>query len=111
LGCTGIDKKLDVGELKQWLGYALAVSIHSGIPLDKLWSDSPAEESLLPPPCLGRHGMSIKRFKRLRSVLTFCKEDAATLEEDPWAFVRPLVDQYNQSRTAKISAVELGRGP
>jgi len=102
LGSTLIDAKLTVGELKQWWGYALAASIHTGTSLDGLWSPLPKPESILPPPSFGQHGMSLNRFKKIRSVLTFGPADAATLEKDPWAFVRPLVDMFNECRADKV---------
>ncbi|KAL1528519.1 hypothetical protein AB1Y20_009862 [Prymnesium parvum] len=47
---------------------------------------------------MGRHGMPLNRFKKLRSVLSFGPSDEPSLQEDPWAFVRPLVDTFNQHR-------------
>lgn len=103
LGSNAIDRKLTVPELKQWWGYALAASLHTGITLEKLWSDTPIPESIMPPPMFGQHGMVWKRFKRIRGVMSFGASDPATLEQDPWAFVRPLVDKFNEARAAKFN--------
>ncbi|KAL3914376.1 MAG: hypothetical protein SGPRY_007648, partial [Prymnesium sp.] len=96
--------KLTKGELLQWWGYyALALATHTGIPIDEMWSDTPSPESILPPPMMGRHGMCINRFRTIRSVLAFGPSDKATLQADSWAFVRPLVDGFNQNRKENVT--------
>lgn len=94
--------KLSVGELKQWWGYALALSINPGVPIERAWSITPQPGSVLPPMSMGRHGMSIKRWKKVRSVLTFGPTDELALTHDNWAFVRPLVDSFNRAREQKV---------
>lgn len=90
-GHDKLNAKLDKGELIRFWGYCLAVSVHTGTPLEKMWSEVLSPESVLPPPNLGRHGMCHNRFKKIRSVLSFGPSDEATLRQDPWAFVRCLV--------------------
>lgn len=103
LGTSKHNKKLTLGELKKWWGYALALTIHDGIPLNKMWSDTPTPKSLLPPPRMGRHGMSLKRFKKIRAVLTFGPEDKTSLRADNWAFIRWLIDKFNSHRLVVLS--------
>mmetsp|Transcript_44488 Transcript_44488/g.102007 ORF Transcript_44488/g.102007 Transcript_44488/m.102007 type:complete len:134 (-) Transcript_44488:65-466(-) len=68
-----------------------------------MWSDVPLPESILPPPAIGRHGMSLNRFKKIRATLSFGPSDETTLRADPWAFVRKLVDAFNSHRATAIS--------
>lgn len=104
-GVTPVDAKLDKGELLRWWGYVLSITIHKGVTLDKMWGTTPSAEDILPPPRMGRHGMSLKRFKKIMSVIAFGPSDVATLRDKPWAFVSPLVDGYN---VHMISAVVAG---
>ena len=90
--------QITVGELKRWWGYALAISIHKGVPMEKMWSDTPLPESILPPPRMGRHGMTKERFKKIRSVLAFGPHDEASLRADNWAFIRTLINMFNECR-------------
>ena len=103
---SGLDKtnaKLTKGTLLRFWGYALALSIHTGLSLEAMWSDRQNDESILPPPCMGRHGMTYAQFKRIRDVLSFGPGDEASLRADNWAFVRGLVDLYNKSREEQVT--------
>ena len=102
-GHDALNAKLTKGELLQFWGYGLALSLHTGIAIDKMWSTEPLPDSILPPPSMGRHGMTLSRFKKIRSVLAFGPSDEASLRRDAWAFVRPLVDAYNDCREHGIS--------
>lgn len=97
-GHNKLNQKLEKGELLQFWGYCLALSLHTGLSIECMWSDTPVPDSILPPPRLGLHGTSFAGFKKIRSVLSFGPRDEQSLRVDPWAFVRPLVDQYNAHR-------------
>mmetsp|Transcript_36254 Transcript_36254/g.88209 ORF Transcript_36254/g.88209 Transcript_36254/m.88209 type:complete len:359 (+) Transcript_36254:480-1556(+) len=103
LGSDAINAKLTVGELKRWWGYALALSLNPGVPLERAWSLTPSPCSILPPMNMGRHGMSMNRWKKIRAVISFGPSDELALRADNWAFVRPLVDSFNQCRVEKFS--------
>lgn len=102
-GHDALNAKINKGELLRFWGYVLALAVHKGLPLEKMWSDAPNSNSILPSPAMGRHGMSFNRFKRIRSALAFGPSDEATLRADPWAFVRKLVDDFNTHRATAIS--------
>ena len=95
-GLTKLDKNLTKGELYRWWGYSLSLSLHTGIAIEKMWSDMPDLEQILPPPKMGRHGMTLNRYKKIRSVLAFGPSDLASLTRDPWAFCRPMADAFNE---------------
>jgi len=59
--------KLTVGELKRWWGYALALSINPGTPIERAWALTCEPGSVLPP--MNMHGEA--------------RHDHKTLEEDP----------------------------
>ena len=58
----GVNGKVTKGELKQWWGYALALSLNPGKPVEQMWSLKPAEDDILPPPAMGRFGMTLKQW-------------------------------------------------
>ena len=103
-GHDALNAKLEKGELLQFWGYCLHLSLNTGIPIDQMWSTTPQPDSMLPPPAIGQHGMTLNRFKKIRSVLSFGPSDEATLRGDHWAFVRGLVDAYNKNRADNITA-------
>lgn len=102
LGTDKINAKLTRGELKRWWGYSLALSIHTGIPLEKMWSDTPMPNSILPPPRMGRHGMPYARWKKIRANLTFGPSDEESLRADNWSFIRGMIDMYNTHRSVAV---------
>ena len=87
--------KLTEGEFLRFLGYMLSMSIHSGTPLEKMWSKTQAPDSTAPPPHMGRFGMGQNRFFKLRSVLRHGPSDDASFDANEWCFVEPLVDAFN----------------
>lgn len=103
LGNSRENAKLTVGELKRWWGISLGLSLHPGVPIEKAWAVTPTPDSFLPPMNMGRHGMTINRWKRIRSVLSFGPCDEDSLRGDAWAFVRPLVDNFNKCRAEKVN--------
>lgn len=94
-GVTADTKPLTKGELLQFYGYCIALSVHTGTTLDKMWSLTGEPDSIVPPPAMGRHGISLHRFKKIRSVISFGPSDETSLRSDPWAFIRPVVDDFN----------------
>jgi hypothetical protein len=60
--------------------------LHTGIAIEKMWSNMPDLEQILPPPKMGRRGMTLNRYKKIRRVLVFGPSDLASLTRDPWAF-------------------------
>ena len=102
-GHDKINAKLDKGELLQWWGYALALSLHSGMPIDKMWSNQPMPGNILPPPRLGDHGMTMARWKKIRAVLCFGPSDASSFTSDRWCFVRLLVEAFNNHMANQVA--------
>lgn len=94
---------LTIGEIKQWWGYALALSLNPGVPIERAWAQTPMPNCVMPPMNMGMHGMTSKRWKKIRSVLSFGPADELTLRDDRWAFVRPLVNLFNQCRADKVT--------
>ena len=58
----------------------ISLSVHSGIALDKMWSREALPDSSVPPPAMGRWGISLKRFQKLRQVLSFGPEDEESFD-------------------------------
>ena len=81
----------------------ISLSVHSGIALDKMWSREALPDSSVPPPAMGRWGISLKRFQKLRQVLSFGPEDEESFDADEWCFVRPLLDAFNARMVETIS--------
>ena len=77
-------------------GYALSLSLNTGTPTEKMWSYEPMAESVLPPPRMGRHGMSKNRWKAIRSALAFGPSDDASFDQDEWCFIDPMVTAFNE---------------
>ena len=103
-GHDALNAKLTKGELLQWWGYTIALSLNSGTPVEKMWSQTAAPESLLPAPNMGQHGMVINRWEKIKRVLSFGPEDPAAMAADPWCFVRPLINAFNEHVPKAITA-------
>ena len=52
-----------------------------------MWSDQLISESVLPPPRMGRHGMSKNRWKVICSALAFGPSDSGAFDRDEWCFI------------------------
>ena len=95
--------KLTKGEWLRWWGMSLAISLNTGVPVEKMWPDTPIPESVLPPPRMGRHGMSKNRWQAIKAALAFGPSDTASFEADEWCFVQPLVDAFNEQMAEAIN--------
>ena len=126
LGHDKITAKLTKGELLRWFGYVFTLAVHTGLSVEKMWKTAVDDEDYaLPPPALGRHGMTFqryaaclhatcidmctnvrycshalcfctaRRFKKIKSVLSFGASDDSSFERDPWGFIRPMLDAFN----------------
>ena len=95
-GADATNAKLDEsgGEAKRFFGYMISLSVHTGIPLDKMWQIEPPEDSTAAAPAMGRFGLTKNRFNKLRSAARFGPSDPAALAANDWCFVEPLVDAY-----------------
>ena len=102
-GRTNLDKKTDKGEILRWWGYALALSLHPGQSLDRIWAVDDDPDEIMPPPRMGRFGMTKNRWRKLRSKMAFGPSDEGALAADEWAFVRPLVDAFNKHMADVLS--------
>ena len=94
-GHDHLNRKTDKGELLQWWGYALALTLNPGTPIDKMWSSKINADQILPPADMGRYGMTLNRWKKLRAKMAFGPSDDASFDADNWCFVRTLVDKFN----------------
>ncbi|KAL1519186.1 hypothetical protein AB1Y20_003446 [Prymnesium parvum] len=97
-----ISAKLTEGELLRFFGYMLSLSIHKGVPLDKMWSKTSIPNSTAPPPMMGRHGMSQNRFFKIRSVFTCGPTDDASFADNEWCFVENILNSFNSSMQDKV---------
>ena len=95
--------KLTKGEWLRWWGVSLSISLNTGVPVEKMWSDTPIPESVLPPPRMGRHGMSKNRWQAIKAALAFGPSDTASFEADEWCFIQPLVDAFNEHMAEAIN--------
>lgn len=94
-GNTVDDAKTTRGELLRWWGYALALSLNSGVPIERMWAHETYPDDILPPPNMGRFGMTKNRWMRLRARMACGPSDEASLEADPWSFVRAFTNSFN----------------
>lgn len=97
-----VNAKLSEGELLRFMGYMLSLSIHSGIPLGKMWSRTPLPDSTATPPHMGRFGMSHNRFMKIKSVLRTGPSDDASFQANDWCFCEPLLDAFNEHMQNQI---------
>jgi hypothetical protein len=95
--------KIDKGEWLRWWGYTLAISLNTGTPVEKMWSETPLPESVLPPPRMGRHGMGKNRWQAIKTALAFGPSDDASFDADDWCFIQPMVDAFNEHMAEVIN--------
>ena len=103
-GRDEINKKLTKGEFLRFMGYCISLSIHSGIPLHKMWSKTPLPDSTAPPPAMGRFGISQNRFDKVRSVFRCGPSDDASFDANDWCFCEGLVDAFNDHNQHAVIA-------
>lgn len=96
----GVNAKTTKGELKQWWGYALALSLNPGKPVEQMWSLTPGVDDILPPPAMGRFGMTLDRWMKLRSAMRFGPDDTPDFESNLWCFVEKMVTDFNEHMAA-----------
>jgi hypothetical protein len=85
-----------VPELLMFYGYLIIVTVYDTGPFEQLWNVTGPEFDCMPPPNIGRHGLSLNRFKFLMSHWRCGPEPATTPGADKWARVRGLVDGFNK---------------
>lgn len=93
-------RKTSLGEGIRFLGYMYAIALNPGTPVRAMWQEKerPGEEkSILPPPALGRFGMSKDRFERLEQLagLMFSVSESELDESDPWRYCSLALAQHN----------------
>lgn len=96
--------KLTEGEVLRFLGYMLSISIHSGVPVEKMWAKTPLPTSSAPPPMMGRFGMTENRFSKIRAVFRCGPSDAASFAANDWCFVENILDGFNQRMSEQFTA-------
>ncbi|KAL3914301.1 MAG: hypothetical protein SGPRY_007672, partial [Prymnesium sp.] len=71
--------------------------MNPGVPVERAWAVTPTPESILPPAVnnMGRHGMTLRRFKKIRSVLSFGPRNEAALRVDTWGFTAEFREDVN----------------
>lgn len=97
-----IHLKISEGEALRFFGYMLSLSIHTGIPLERMWSKTPLPGSTGHAPMMGRFGMTQNRFNKLRSIIRFGPTDDAAFEQNEWCHVEGLVDEFNEHMEATV---------
>ena len=90
-----INKKLTKGELLRFMGYMLILTLQNYLPVEKMWSKETPPGTTAPPPAMGRFGMGISRFIKLKAVLRFGPEDTDAFQDNEWCFVEGLVTAFN----------------
>ena len=95
--------KLTEGEVLRFFGYMLSLSLHTGMPLDKMWSKTQDPKSTAPPPMMGRFGMSKNRFDKLRAIFSYGPSDDAAFAENDWCFCEPMVDAFNEHMHKQVN--------
>ena len=92
-------KKTTVGEGIQFISYVLAIANNPAWPVRRMWQDklSPGEKKVVPPPAIGRFGMTQNRFFHLFSLIDHqhSKSEQELDASDPWRFCNLPVDCHN----------------
>ena len=96
-------KKLTGGELKRFFGYMLSLTVHDTQSIEKMWSQNLDPHSSAAPSNMGRFGLSLNRFKKLRATITFGPEDELSFARDEWCFVRRLLTSFNQTMASAFT--------
>ena len=102
-----VHAKLTEGELLRFMGYMLSLSIHTGIPVEKMWSMKPPAGSTAAAPMMGRFGMTQNRFNKIRSVLRIGPDDDASFDLNEWCHVEGLMEDFNEHMQTAVNAVWL----
>lgn len=93
-------RKTTIGEGIRYLGYMFAMAANPGTPVKNMWQETekPAEKRILPPPALGRFGMSENRFERLSHLVSkmFSVGEGELDDTDPWRYCHLPIDMHNQ---------------
>ena len=65
--------------------------------MEEMWGNVEKPDALLPPPNIGRHGLSKNRFDTIKRKTAFYFPSRSELDErDPWRFCRPIEDDFNR---------------
>lgn len=93
-------RKTTVGEGIQFICYRLCIANNPGRPVRAMWQDKihPGEKSTMPPPAIGRFGMSENRFIHLQSLVAmqFSVSEAELDKADPWRYCGLATDCFNE---------------
>eukprot|EP00966_Prymnesium_polylepis_P329399 7385110-Prymnesium_polylepis.1 len=91
--------KTSIGEGIQFLAYMLAIANNPGRPVRAMWNEKlmPGDKRVLPPPALGRFGMSLNRFFHLAHLAGFLhsKSEAELDTSDPWRYCALIWESHN----------------
>ena len=78
----------------------LAIANNPGVPVRAMWQERPneGEKRILPPPSLGRYGMSVNRFLKLESLLAqhHSISEAELDKTDPWRYCNLVIESHNK---------------
>ena len=74
----------------------LVLTLQDCLPLDKMWQKTSPPGTTTPPPAMGRFGMSINRFMKIKAQLRFGPEDDDSFAQNEWCFVDSLVHAFNE---------------
>ena len=99
-----VHAKLTKGEVLRFFGYMISLSVHSGIPLDKMWSTTAPTKSTASAPAMGRFGISRNRFNKIRSVFRCGPSDDVSFAQNEWCFVEPVLDAFNDHTFKQVIA-------
>lgn len=99
-----IKRQTTEGEVLRYWGYCGAACLAPGVPMKRLWARKRSDPMMIVPPlAFGEHGMTRNRFKHLTKYIAmfFDVGEADLKPDDPWRYVMPLFDLFNDWRRRK----------
>jgi hypothetical protein len=79
------------------MGYMATLALYPGVAPDAMWQDEPLPRDILPPPALGRHGMTKARFNLLRQhVGQLYPASESSVAGGPWRFCDLPIRMFNE---------------
>ena len=92
-------RKTNENEGVRFCAYMLAIANNPGVPVRRMWAEQwkPGEKHVMPPPGLGRYGMSENRFFLLAKLLALMHSlsESELDASDPWRYCNLVPDSHN----------------
>ena len=98
--CTYRHRKTSIGEGLRFYAYMLSIACQPGLPVKAMWKRSwdAGEKRTVPPPKMGRFGMSENRFCHLKSLASHMHSvsEAELDSDDPWRYCTLPIEEHNK---------------